>query len=92
MDTSFQSPIKKKDLSTINDSGYIESSNEVDKISESKEQVDTSNRSISDSVEQVDPSSYLRVDTHITDQIQKLSIRPITFEPFFIRQDLVTSV
>ena len=32
------------------------------------------------------------VDTHITDGIQKLSFRPITFEPVVIGQDLVTSV
>ena len=45
MDTSFQSPAQKKDISTINDSGYNKSNNQVDKISDSKEQVDTSSRS-----------------------------------------------
>ena len=78
MDTSFQSHVQKKDISTINDSVYNKSNDQVDTISDSKEQVD--------------PSSDPRVDTHITDGIQKLSIRPITFEPVVIRQDLVTSV
>ena len=50
MDTSFQSPVKKKDISTINNSGYNESNDQVDKISDSKEQVDTSSRSNTDSV------------------------------------------
>ena len=57
MDTSYQSPIQKKYLSTINDSAYYESGNQVDTISDSKEQVD--------------PSSDLRVDTQINDRIQK---------------------
>ena len=74
----------------INNCGYNDSNYQVDKISDSKEQVNTSNRSRTDSVEQVDPSSDPRVDTHITDGIQKLLIRPITFEPVVIGQDLVT--
>ena len=78
MDTSYQSPIQKKDTSTINDSAYYESDNQVDTISDSKKQVD--------------PSSNPRVDTHITDRIKKLSIRKITLEPVVIGQDLVTSV
>ena len=41
MDTSFQYPAQKKDISTINDSGYNESNYQVDKISDSKEQFDT---------------------------------------------------
>ena len=78
MDNSFQSPIQKEDLSKTNDSAYYESDDQVDTISASKEQVDTS----------IDP----RVDTHITDGIQKLSIRPITLKPVLIRLDLITSV
>ena len=31
-----QSPIQKKDISTINDSGYTESNNQVDRISDSQ--------------------------------------------------------
>ena len=77
-DTSFQSPIRKKDLSTINDSVYYKSDDQVD--------------TISDSNKQVDPSSDPRVDTHIIDRIRKLSVRPITLDPVVIRQDLVTSV
>ena len=36
MDTSFQSPVRKKDVSTINDYIYNESKNQVDTISNSK--------------------------------------------------------
>ena len=92
MDNSFQYPVQKKDISKINNSGYNESNYQVDKISYSKEQVDTSSRSGNDSVKQVDPSSYPRVDTHINDGIQKLLIIPITYEPVVIGQDLVTIV
>ena len=67
MDTSFQFPVQKKGISTINDSGYNESNNQVDKISDSKEQVDASSRSSTDSAEQFDTSSNPRVDTHITE-------------------------
>ena len=44
MDTSFQSPVQKKDISIINNSGYYESDDQVNKISDSKEQVDASSR------------------------------------------------
>ena len=54
-DPSFQSPIQKKDVSTINDSVYYESN----------EQVDT----ISDSNKQVDPTSDLKEETHIIENI-----------------------
>ena len=94
MDTSFQSPVQKKDISTINDSGYNESNDQVDKISDSKEQVDKSIRSSTDSAEQVDPISDPRLDTHINDGIQKLLISQISIsaELVVIGQDLVTSV
>ena len=78
MDTSFQSRIQKKDISTINNSTYYGSDNQVDTISDSKEQVDTSRNK--------------RVDTHITNRIQKLSIRSITLKSVVIGQDLATSV
>ena len=78
MDPSYQSHIQKKDISTINNSAYYESDDQLDTISYCKEQVD--------------PSSDPRIDTHITDRIQKLSIRPITLEPVVIGQDLVMSV
>ena len=77
MDTSFQYPIQKKDISAINNSAYYDSDDQVETISDFKEQVDTN----------IDT----RVDTHITDGIQKLSIIPITFEPVVIRQDLFMS-
>ena len=70
MDTSFQSLVQKKDISTINDSGYNAPDNQLGKISDSKEQVDVSIRSITDSAKQVDPSSNPRVDTHISNGIQ----------------------
>ena len=60
MGTSFQSPVQKKNISTINDSGSNELDNQVGKISDPKEQVD--------------PSSDPRVDTHITNGIKKLLI------------------
>ena len=70
MNTSFQSPVKKKDVSTINDSGYNEPDNQVGKISGSKEQVDTSITSITNSAKKVDPRRDPRVVTHITNGIQ----------------------
>ena len=72
MDTSLQSPIQNKYMSTINDSVYNESYTQVDKIIDSNKQVDTSGRLRIDSIEQVDTSSDPRVDTHITDGIQKM--------------------
>ena len=94
MDTSFQSPVQKKNISVINDSGYNESNDQVYKVSDSKEQVDTSSRSNTDSAEQVDPSIYPRVDIHMTNGIQILLISqiPISLEPVVIGHDLVTSV
>ena len=73
--TSFQSPIQNKDVSTINNSVYYESEDQVD--------------TISDSNKQVDPSRDPKEETHIIDIIRKLSVRPILFEQAVIRQDLV---
>ena len=83
MNITFQYPIQKKDVSTIIDSVYYESDDQVDTISDSKKQVD--------------PSSDPKEDTRIIDRIRKLSVRPIIFapavlKPIVIRQDLVTSV
>ena len=78
MDTSYKSPIQKKDVSTISNSAYYDSDDQLYKISYSKEQVD--------------PSRDIRLDTHITNRIQKSSIRPITLQPVVIGQDLVMSV
>ena len=58
-DDSYQSPMKKKDVSTINDSEY----HELD------EQVDT----ISDSNKQIDPRNDPMAETHIVDRVRKLS-------------------
>ena len=49
MNTSFQSPVQKKYISIINYSGYNEPDNQVGKISDSKEDVDASIRSSTDS-------------------------------------------
>ena len=37
MDTSFQFPVQNKDISTINNSGYYKSNNQVDKTNNSEE-------------------------------------------------------
>ena len=94
MNTSFQSPVQKKYTSTINYSGYNESNNQVDKISDSMEQVYTSSMSRTDSVKKVDPKSDPKIDpssdprvaTHITNVIQKLLISqiPVSFDPVVI--------
>ena len=55
--------MKKKDVSTINDSVYNESDENVDTISDSSKQVDASN----------DPIK----ETHIVDGINNLSVRVV---------------
>ena len=102
MDTSSQCPVQKRDISTINDSWYYESDDQVDKISDSEVQVDVSSKSSTNSTEQVepkidlsrDPSSDPRGATRITNWIQKLLINqiPVSFEALVIGQDLVTGV
>ena len=80
----YQSPKKKKDVSTINDSVY----NELD------EHVDT----ISDSRKQVDPRNDPIKDTRIFDGVLTLSIGVGPLKPFVIgiighdSTDLVTHV
>ena len=77
MDTSFQSLVQNKYISTINNSGYYESDDQVDKISDAEEQVDVSSISSTDSAKQVDPKSdpksnpriNPRVATHIINRI-----------------------
>ena len=56
----YQSPMKKKDVSTIGDSIYNESDEHVDTISDSSKQVDASNEPIK--------------DIHIVDGINNLSV------------------
>ena len=58
-DDLYQSPMKKKDVSKINDSIYNESEEHVDTISDSSKQVDPRN----------DPIKY----THIVDGVRTLS-------------------
>ena len=81
-DTSFKSPIQKKDFTIINDSVYYDSD----------EQVDT----ISDSNKHVDPNSDPMVESHIVDRVRKLSVGVGIFEPAVIGggigNDLVTNV
>ena len=69
-DTSFHSPMLKKNVSTIKNSVYYGSDDQVD--------------TISDSNRQVDPRSDPKAETHIFDRVRKLSIRQV-FKPFVIR-------
>ena len=59
-DTSYQSPILKKDVLKINDLVYYESDEYVDTISDSSKQVDARN----------DPIK----ETHIVDRVRNLSV------------------
>ena len=69
-DDSYQSLMKKKDVSTINDSVYIESD----------EQVDT----ISDPIKQVDPRNDPIAETHTVDRVCRLSVRVGLFDPVVV--------
>ena len=73
---------KKENVSTINDSVYYESD----------EQVDT----MSDSSKQVDPISDPMAETHIVDRVRKVSVGVGLFDPAVIGggigNDLVTNV
>ena len=62
--------MKKKDVSTINDSVYYELDEHVDMISDSIKQVDASNKPIK--------------DTHIVDGINNLSVVVVSVEPAVI--------
>ena len=64
------SPMKKKDVSTINDSVYYESDEHADKISDSSKQVDASNEPIT--------------DTHIFKEINNLSVGVVSVDPAVI--------
>ena len=79
-DDLYQSPMKKKDVSTINNSVYYESDEHID--------------TISDSNKRVDPRSNPMAKTHIGNRIRKLSVGVGLFEPAIIgviRKDLVTN-
>ena len=62
--------MKKKDVSTINDSVYYELDEHVDTISDSSKQVDASN----------DPIK----ETHIVDGINNLSVKVVFVKPAVI--------
>ena len=62
--------MKNKDVSTINDSVYYELVEHVDTISDSRKQVDTSNKPIK--------------DTHIVDGNKNLLVGVVTVEPYVI--------
>ena len=62
--------MKKKDVSTINDSVCYESDEHVYTISDSRKQVDASNEPMK--------------DTHIVDGINNLSVRVVSVEPAVI--------
>ena len=74
--------MKKKYVSTINDSVYYELDEQIDTISDSKKQVD--------------PRSEPIAETRIVDRFRNLSVGVGLFDPAVvigvIRQDLVTSV
>ena len=65
-DDSCQSPMKKKDLSKINDSAYYESDEYVDTVSDSRKQVDPINNPIA--------------ETHIVGVVCTLPVRVGLFE------------
>ena len=66
-DDSYQSPMKKKDVSTMKNSVYYESDENVDTISDYSKQVDPRN----------DPIT----ETHIFDRVSNLSVGVRLFEP-----------
>ena len=69
-DNEYTSPMKNKDVSTINDSVYYESDEHADTISDSSKPVDASNEPIT--------------DTHIFEGINNLSFEIVSVDPDFI--------
>ena len=69
-DDLYQSPMKKKDVPTINDSVYYESDEHVDTISGARKHVDASNEPIK--------------DTHMVERINNLSVGVVSVEPAII--------
>ena len=74
-DNSYQSPILKKDILTINNSVYYASDENVDTISDSSKQVDASNK----------PTK----ETHISDRVRNLSVRDISVNPAVIKVRII---
>ena len=62
--------MKKKDVSTINDSVYYESDEQVDTISDSKIQVN--------------PRNYPIAETHIFNRVRNLSVGVVIFKPAIV--------
>ena len=74
-DDVYTSPMKNKDVSTINDSVYYESDEHAYTISDSSKQVDASNEPIK--------------DTHIVEVINNLSVGIVSVEPAIIRVGII---
>ena len=74
-DDLYQSPIKNKDVSTINDFVNNESDEHVDMISDSSKQVDASNRPIQ--------------ETHIFDRINNLSVGVVSVNTAVIAVEMI---
>ena len=74
-DDLYPSPMKKKDVSIINDSVYYESDEHVDTISDSSKQVDASNEPIK--------------ETHTVDRNNNLSVGVGSVEPAVIRFGII---
>ena len=66
-DDLYQSPMKNKDVSTINDSVYYDSDEHVNTISDYRKQIDPRN----------DPIA----DTHIVDRVSSLSVKFVLYKP-----------
>ena len=75
---SYQSPIKNKYVSTINNSAYYESDDHLD--------------TISDSIKQVDPINDPIAETHIFGGVITLSVRVQLFEPAVIVGESIGTV
>ena len=70
--------MKNKDVSTVNDSVYSESNEQVDMINDSNKQVDTINDTMA--------------ETHIVDRVRKLSVRFGLFETAAIGGGIVNDL
>ena len=71
----YTSPMKKKDAKAIDDSVYYKSDEPADTMSDSRKQVDASNKPIT--------------DTHIFDIVRNLSVGVVSVEPAVIRVRII---
>ena len=69
-DNEYMSPMKKKDVSTINNSVYYQSDEHADTLSDSRKPVDASTEPIT--------------DTHIVERINNLSVEIVSVKPAVI--------